>query len=72
MKNFSRKNFSLQEIYNNSKTKNENIILRVRQIAQVSLLACVPACAHAIPCISGDSVSLHVWVYLQLRKQVLG
>ena len=36
MKNLSRKNFSLQEIYNNSKTKNENIILRVRQIAQVN------------------------------------
>ena len=40
MKNLLMKNFSLQEIYNNNKTKSENtMILHVQYIAHVNLLA---------------------------------
>ena len=53
MKNSSMKNFSLREIYNNKKTKSEyTMILRVREIAHVNLLACVPACVPAIARVS--------------------
>ena len=51
------KNFSLQEIYNNNKTKKENtMILCMQYIAHVNLLACVPVRARAIARISGNSV----------------
>ena len=51
------KNFSLREIYNNNKTKSKNtMILRVRQIAHVNLVACVPVRARAIVRVSGNSM----------------
>ena len=54
MKSPSMKNFFLWELYKNSKTKSENImILRMRQITHVNLLVCVPARAHAIAPVSG-------------------
>ena len=42
MKNPSIKNFSLQEIYNNKKTKNENTMIPfMREIAHVDLCVCL-------------------------------
>ena len=42
MKNPSMKNFYLQEIYNNKKTKNENTMIPfMREIAHVDLCVCL-------------------------------
>ena len=49
------KNFSLREIYNDNKTKVKvlsKVILHMRYIAHANLLACVPACVHAITHVS--------------------
>ena len=49
--------FSLWEICNKNKTKSENtMILPMRIIAHINLLAFVPAHAHAITRVSGNSV----------------
>ena len=53
-KNPSMKNFSLQELNNKTKSKN-TMISRVRLIAHVNLLACVPTRALAITRVSGNS-----------------
>ena len=55
------KNFSLREIYNDNKIKVKvlsKVILRMRYIARVNLLACVPARARAIARVSWNSMIL--------------
>ena len=56
------KNFSLREIYNDNKTKVKvlsKVILRMRYIASINLLACVPACACAIARVSWNSMHVN-------------
>ena len=53
----SMKKFSLQEVYNNSKTKSEDTeISCVWWIAHINVLVCMPVHARVIACILGNSV----------------